>query len=681
MAWLVLQLQEQLPYQNKLRTLVFDTYQTLFPRQRVSAPVLIVDIDEQSLQRYGQWPWPRNLLAKLLEKLVEANPAAIGLDLIMPEPDRSSPCFVAQYIPEIEDRLIRQVCTLPGNDTILSDMLGKGPTVLGIAGLDSAGETRVHSAPVRTIGGDPGPKVRHFLSALSNLDELENSARGHAILSVDLEEGVVRRVPLVARIGQTLMPALSLEMLRVALGASSFAIQSSPAGIEGVSVGDLLIPTQSDGSIWVHYSQHDPSRFISASQLLAGDFQAEWLTGKLILIGVSGLGLVDYPTTAIGERVPGAEIHAQVLEAIYDQNLLLRPSWANLVEGLLTTFGGVLIIVGISQIHPLLMVLATLFFECSLLVASLIIYLNYHWLLDGVSPVLTWSLLLGVMLLDALIKSTAQKKLLQVSLQNQRLASAKLAGEMLAARRIQMGLLPDSNFINSSDVRVDIAARMEPAKAVGGDLYDYFKLDDDHVFFIIGDVCGKGLPASLFMAISKTLIKSLALRGNLHLAELTSRANEEISRENSQTLFVTAFLGILNLQNGALSYCNAGHEQPFVISNFHLPRKLEAMGGPAICVIEDYAYEVATDQLLAGDCVCLVSDGITEAYNPREELYGKMRLTSALSQASAADSAKAVVESLYQSVQQFSAGAEPSDDLTILTVRWSGGKQESIGAV
>src|SRR4029077_9057392 len=135
-------------------------------------------------------------------------------------------------------------------------------------------------------------------------------------------------------------------------------------------------------------------------------------------------------------------------------------------------------------------------------------------------------------------------------------------------------------------------ARMIPAKDVGGDLYDCFKLDDDRVFFIVGDVCGKGVPASLFMAISKTLCKSLALRNGMHLDDLMRQANLEIARDNPEQLFVTAFSGILDLRNGELWYCNAGHESPLVIAPGDHPVELEGKGGPPLCIVENFDYKI-----------------------------------------------------------------------------------------
>ena len=678
-AWLILHLLGSLPYQNKLQTLLFDGYQRISPRQRLSAPVTIIDIDEASLKRYGQWPWPRSLLAMLLTDVEAMKPAAIGLDLILPEQDRSSPCAVARYIPTISADLQRRVCKLPSNDELLAKVLKNGPTVLGVAGLDNGPPLNPSAPPARLIGGDPSGFLRRFPGALTNFEGLDAAAKGHAIISVDMDDGVVQRVLLAAKVGETLMPSLPVEMLRLAAGVNSFTVKSAVNGVIGVAVGDLFIPTQPQGDQWVHYSHHDPSRFISAAELLDGDTDAVLLTGKLVLIGVTGLGLVDFPTTALGERMPGVEIHAQLLESIFDQNILLRPKWAKWVEGALTVLLGLIIIARVSRTDPLRSVAIILGIQGAYLLMGYILYLNQNWLLDGASPVLTTTLLLGGMLTDALINSAVQRKALRKTLEAQRLSFAKQAGELEAARRIQTGMLPNPKSVIAGETRVDLAARMEPAKSVGGDLYDFFKLDDDNVFFVIGDVCGKGVPASLFMAISKTLIKSLALRRNLILSKLVSEANVEISRENSEMLFVTAFLGILNLQTGELTYCNAGHEMPMLVSRDGSPRLLNILGGPAICIIDDYAYTVTHCQIEPGEFICLVSDGITEAHNPDGEIFGNKRLNEALLAAASADSAESFVELVCHSVYRFTSGAEPFDDLTMLAIRWLGPSNNSDG--
>jgi serine phosphatase RsbU (regulator of sigma subunit)/CHASE2 domain-containing sensor protein len=670
---IVLHLLGLLPFQDTLRTLSFDLYQRLVPRERVSAPVVIVDIDEASLEKLGQWPWPRNLTARMLERIWRAEPAAVALDILMPEVDRTSACQITQYVPAVDPTLLRQVCALPSNDALLAASLRQGKAVLGVAGIDGESRGTPRAAPVRVIGDDPRDSMRHFDAALTNLPELEDAAAGHAILSTDIQHGAVRRVPMVANVAGTILPSLSLETLRVATGSSNFVVKASARRIEGVGVKDLFIPTQEDGSLWVHYSHHDRARYVSAATVLDGSLDPEVLRQKLVLVGLSGLGLVDFYSTALGERMPGVEIHAQVLESIFDGTTLLRPRWALWLEGILMLAVGL----SVSWLFPRmrarvlmpLMLLATIL----LAIGGLAAYARAHLLIDVFSPISIFVVMFGFMLASLLIREELQRKTLESDLQVQREQAAKVRGEMEAARRIQMGILPDvrEKFVHES--RLDIAAQVEPAKQVGGDLYDCFMLDEHRAFFAIGDVCGKGVPASLFMAISKTLCKSLALRvepGELDPGALVRQANMEISRDNPEMLFVTAFVGVLDLRTGELSYCNAGHDRPLVFAPGSAPRELGSTRAPAICVVENFAYQTNRQRLTAGEFLCVFTDGVTEAFNPAEEAYGKARLDAVLRGTHPDASARQILDAVSASVHAFATGAEQSDDLTLMVLRW-----------
>lgn len=664
-----------LPYQDVLRTYSFDLYQVAQPRDRISAPVLIIDIDEESLQRFGQWPWPRSLLAQMLEKLWEMEPAAVAFDIIMPEADRSSPCEVTQYIPDIDGKLARQICALPSNDQLLAQALQRGNSILGMAGVETASMKAVPGVPVRIKGEDPSLSLRHFTSALTNVPELEQASRGHAILSTDIERGIVRRVPLVAMVSNTILPSLSLEMLRVASGSPSFTILGSSHGVSAVGVHDLMIPTQEDGSIWVHYSPHEPARFISATHVFDGSLDPELLKQKLILIGFSGLGLVDFPSTALGERVPGVEVHAQILESIFDGTTLLRPHWSLWAEGMVMLLLGLLVIVAFPNMGTRYRVLAMIGVITLLIGGGFYAFSQHHLLIDVASPTTLFIFMFGAMLADSLIREEVQLQTLEEDLRNQREQAAKARGEMEAAMRFQMGIVPNAAQVFADEPRIDIAARMQPAKMVGGDLYDCFMLDEHRMFFSVGDVCGKGVPASLFMVISKTLWKSVALRDDTHymnLGKLMRQANLEISRDNPEMLFVTAFVGLLDLRNGELVYCNAGHEKPLIIAAGCHPRELEGTGGPPVSITEDFEYKTQRYLLSSQEYLCIFSDGATEAFNLTGEEYGKPRLSQELGVINEQMTADQILKKAFSNIERFVEGAEPSDDLTMMVMRWQG---------
>src|SRR5215510_10134033 len=332
-----------------LRVAGFDLLQSMLPRVRVAEPAVIVAIDEPSLKRYGQWPWPRTVLAKLVTVIAAAKPAAIALDILMPEPDRVSPGRLLTLMPGVDPDFIFRLQRLPGNDIVLADAVRGRPVVVGVAGIDAAEPTAVTSglraAPVRVFGvDDPRPLGRRFPAALRSVDEIDTAAPGHALVGVELDHGVARRIALIAAVGPTIMPTLGLEMLRLAMGESTLTVHADRGGIRAVGVGDLIIPTQPDGSVFIRFSHHDPARFVSAADVLDGTVDKRVLERKLVLVGVTAHGLTDQQITPVGDAMSGAEIHAQFLEGLFDTALLSRPSWARWLEAAVLVVGGLLLL-------------------------------------------------------------------------------------------------------------------------------------------------------------------------------------------------------------------------------------------------------------------------------------------------------------------------------------------------
>ena len=188
----------------------------------------------------------------------------------------------------------------------------------------------------------------------------------------------------------------------------------------------------------------------------------------------------------------------------------------------------------------------------------------------------------------------------------------------------------------------------------------------------MGDVSGKGVPAALFMALGKSLCKSCALRGETDIGAIVRRANAEISRDNPEMLFITLFAAILDLQTGVLSFCNAGHDAPFLLRPGQPIAAIMGEGGPPLCVMEDFPYAAETRQLEPGDLVCMTTDGVTEAMTGAGVLIGRGAVERILAAMPQGASAHDITTALRAAIATFVAGAEPSDDLTILTLRWRG---------
>jgi adenylate cyclase len=305
----------------------------------------------------------------------------------------------------------------------------------------------------------------------------------------------------------------------------------------------------------------------------------------------------------------------------------------------------------------------------AVVLAAYVSFRTQRLLFDAATPALALMLLFGTLVAMTLASATRNRKALQEVVQRQREESARVAGEMQAAQRIQLDTLPRAESVQ--DARVDLAASMEPALEVGGDLYDFYRLDERRLFFLLGDVSGKGLPASIFMAVSKALCKSTMLRDRgADLGTLLAQMNTEVSRDNPAALFVTAFVGVLDLFTGELEYCNAGQENPWLLSPGTAGVERLCDGdGPPLCAVDDFAYRPGHRRMREGDVLCIVSDGVTEAADPSGALYGPERVERTLAHVR---TAREAIDGLARDVAAFVADAVQSDDKTVLALQWRG---------
>jgi adenylate cyclase len=659
------------------KLVLFDFYQQQFPRERISAPVAVVAIDPPSLDADGQWPWPRDKVAALIRNILADNPAVLGLDLLMPEDDRTSPGSWAKGETSLPPELKQAVTALPDHDALMADALARHPDVLAVAGQrDTPISSNGPLTPVRIVGDSLGPSrdylIPSYTSLLRSIPALDNAAAGHGLISVDRgTDQVTRKLPLVGLVGNEFVPSLTVEMLRLATASPILSIYFSNGVLQGIGLRGLNIPTEADGSVWLHLSPHDERRFVSASDVLHGRAPPGLLTGRFVLLGVTALGLVDLPSTALGP-MPGVELHAQFLENVFDGRLAQVPSWAQRAELAATGIIGVLLIATLPWIRLRWYPLVAFVPMVALIGGGIFAWMSRTWLIDVATPIEADGLVFVSLLAGNLAEANAQRREMRRALDQQRLEAARVNGELAAAKNIQTGILPKAES-RERDPRYDLHAIMIPAREVGGDLYDFFKIDLDHLYFAIGDVSGKGVPASLFMALGKALFKSSALRGTTSdIGVITATANKEISRDNSEMMFITFFAGILDLTNGELSFCNAGHDAPFLISGHEPPQQIDATHGPPIGVIDTFPYARRSWRLRPGDIICLMTDGVTEAMNPADELMGLERVAGALTLLNGDVTPQQTIEVLKSAVERFAAGADPSDDITMIAVRWNG---------
>jgi len=654
---------------RSLRENGFDVYQRLFPRERRSAPVTIVEIDERSLAQLGQWPWPRTQVAQLVQAIAGHGPAAIGFDVLFPESDRFSPAAVAHLVPDLPTDLAARLQAVPGNDARLAAAMRASRVVVALAGIeapDARFPAPPASAPVLVRSAAP-PALREFAGQLANVPAIEQAAAGRGLISADAGDRIVRRVMLLAKVQGSIVPALSLELWRVASGAPGFTVSDAAGGLHQVSFADARVPMQPDGKAWLRYSRHEPGRFVSASEVLAGRVDPELLRGRLVLVGVTGLGLLDYKVTPLGEQVPGVELHAQLIEQVFDGAYLVRPAWALWLELAILGLGSALLVILVPAVPVRLSVSALFALLAGLAGLGIGGFLAGGLLLDAAWPALALTGVFAVLLAGALSEADRQRRQL-------REAAARAAGELQAARRIQMGLLPNPVLLFERERDFTLRTLLEPAFSVGGDFYDCFKLDDGRLFIVVADVSGKGMPAALFMALCKATIKAAAISAGGHPGLALERAAAEIERDNPETFFVTVFAAALDLASGRLEHCNAGHEPPFMRRPGGPLERLPAAERPPIGVPEKFPFVTDTAQLAPGEWLCAVTDGVTEAMDASGGLYGVQRLEQVLGALDAQAGPDEITAAVRDDVTRFVGAASASDDLTLLALRWSSGR-------
>lgn len=349
---------------EQLQNKVFDQYQIRYPRIYEPAGVKIIDIDDESLQRLGHWPWNRQLMAQLVTRLNELGASVIGFDIVFAEPDGTSPHQLAK-LWDAKGALKTQLASLPDHDRLFAEALAGSYAVTGYV---LTHESTPH-LPTRKYGfsfaGMEGSQPSDFLlgfdAATTNLKELEDAAEGNGFFNNTPDaDGIVRRVPLALALGKDVYFSLAMEALRVAQGASSYIIKMAGAsgeesygeasGITEIRNGKFKIPTDAGGNFLVHYTTFQPERYIPAWKVLEPDFDPKQVEGHILFFGTSAPGLKDLRATPLNPSLAGVEVHVQALEQILTGKFLYRPDWILYAETVSMLVVGLLLMAVMAQL-------------------------------------------------------------------------------------------------------------------------------------------------------------------------------------------------------------------------------------------------------------------------------------------------------------------------------------------
>jgi adenylate cyclase len=384
---------------EEVRLRTFDLLQVLRPRQQTARPVVIADIDEASLKEIGQWPWPRTVVADLVTRLRELGAVAIGFDIVFAEPDRLSPAVAAASFRRLDAATRDKLAVLPSNDQVLADAIKKaGIVVVGQAGAATPAPRTDTEMALQTgfavLGPDPRPFLVTFPGLLRNVPPIEAAAAGRGLFSIKPErDGIIRRVPVVMQAQDTLVPALSLEMLRVVTRAGAILIRTDEAGVRAVAVPGLEVPTDGNGQFWVHFNKHDPARYVSTADVLHGRAPDDRFRGRLVLIGTSAVGLLDIKTTPVEPAMPGVEVHAQILESVLTKALLARPNYAIGAELVAAVVFGIAIIIAAPMLPASIVIAVGALLIAGLIGVSLYFFVAHSLLIDFTYPLMSFWLI------------------------------------------------------------------------------------------------------------------------------------------------------------------------------------------------------------------------------------------------------------------------------------------------
>jgi len=356
----------QAPPLPQVRDLIFDSYQRTHPRAYRDAGVRVVDIDDESIRRLGQWPWPRSEVAAMTRAIADAGAAAIVFDIVFSEPDRTSPARIAERL-EREGAAPAQVAalrSLPDYDASFRDALAASPSVLGFFLTHGSAAPLQLRAGFAVAGSDPAASVPNYDGAITPLPPFQAAAPGLGFVSIPGDrDGIVRRPPLIAAYRGQLVPSLSVEALRVAQGAGAIVVRSSDASgelgggaieVAGLKIGAFEVPATADGALWMHFTRAVPERTVPAWRILSNTLSPadmeRLFAGQIVFVGAGAVGLRDLVSTPLQDRELGVMVHAQAVEQMVLGEFLYRPDWSAGLEMTILVLTGLLLAITLPRL-------------------------------------------------------------------------------------------------------------------------------------------------------------------------------------------------------------------------------------------------------------------------------------------------------------------------------------------
>ena len=635
--------------------LSFDLYQKVFVEKKDSN-VVIIDIDEQSLGKFGQFPWNRRVFAKILDQLNFHNPKAIGFDIFFTEKDKQSPEAIIKSYGLIPSD-VANIQNLKSPDDIFSEKLKESKSIIAVLGSNVPSHSnynRKAKARFLSKGGDPKDFTYSYPHSIGSLKKLEKNVKGLGSISfLDQLDGIIRSLPLIVQFNKKIYPTMGLEMVRVGSKQKNIYVELNEVGIKRISARPYKVDSDPNGIIWIKYKKSNKDQFISASDVYDGKFQSDFFKDKYVLIGASAQGLFDLVKTPLGVTIPGVEVHANVIENILDQSYLIRNPNTYIFELIFSIIVALLTFVLSQKIKPKYSL--SIFFG-NILVIIIIGFSIYKFrseLVDFSYPIFIVTL---TFLTGLYFRFIEENKMALANLQKE----AKLLKERELAAGVQKSLFPDiSKFENF------IFAKNVPARDVSGDYFDVVRSTPEEYFFTLADVSGKGVKAGMYMAKASSIFRTLT-NLKFSLEKVVFGVNNELVEAKFKGMFVTAVFGKLNIKTGELVFINAGHES---ILTFDENKNYEYIKSemPPIGIVKYFTESMVKSNTinLKDKTFVVYTDGVTEGYMKNGEELGAEGVQKIINEMSQV-TPKSIVEAIEK---ELNWGAEKlRDDITCMAI-------------
>ncbi|MDC2985821.1 CHASE2 domain-containing protein [Candidatus Pelagibacter sp.] len=635
--------------------LSFDLYQKIFAEEKESE-VVIIDIDEQSLGKFGQFPWNRKVFAKILDQLNIHNPKAIGFDIFFTEKDKQSPEAIIKSYGLIPSD-VADIQNLESPDDIFSEKLKESKSIIAVLGSNVPSHSnynRKAKARFLSKGGDPKNFTYSYPHSIGSLEKLEKNVKGLGSISfLDQLDGIIRSLPLIVQFDKKIYPTMGLEMVRVGSKQKNIYVELNEVGIQRISARPHKVESDPNGIIWIKYKKSNKDQFISAGDVYDGKFQSDFFKDKYVLIGASAQGLFDLVKTPLGVTIPGVEVHANVIENILDQSYLVRNPNTYIFELLFSIIIALLTFVLSQKIKPKYSL--SIFFGniLAIIIIGFSIYKFRSELVDFSYPIFIVTL---TFLTGLYFRFIEENKMALANLQKE----AKLLKERELAAGVQKSLFPDiSKFENF------IFAKNVPARDVSGDYFDVVRSTPEEYFFTLADVSGKGVKAGMYMAKASSIFRTLT---NLKfpLEKVVFGVNNELVEAKFKGMFVTAVFGKLNIKTGEMVFINAGHES---ILTFDENKNYEYIKSemPPIGIVKYFTESMVKSNTinLKDKTFVVYTDGVTEGYMKNGEELGAEGVQKIINEMSQV-TPKSIVEAIEK---ELNWGAEKlRDDITCMAI-------------